>query len=448
MVSYPILSSHVFRGGSTKHSPKIEAKDIASGIPMPPTVASYGHGQWSYAEKNGDAVTITSSGNQYKTSLNSLMYHGPITQIDDRGMNRWIANGTINPPARNKYIDVMPNTTYTRGVSELGMWLPHPHDTKVNLKTTPRLVEAIGMNDVGKFVSRDANNYDRFRRLLWDRTNRPSEVAGEYIKFLSKKGFSVGNNLGISELGVEKADFTAAYYPGLGRLVTEVDFRDKARVNAARYGLTDSESIDAMEQMILLHEFAHVTGVRSERLQGLLQAEFYSMMASRHKGSKKGRIYQALAREGSDYARRYSAFEPALPKRYQSDGRFETLVKKFKDEAEALGIEDAGEISRYVNNRVMNVMSGGAITDPKEKSSEGLERIVETHDSKVIPITSARSLKYKGKAKYEKPGKTYERPSAKAETDTEPKDSDAKEADSKEGPKGSTSEPEAQAKAA
>ena len=422
MTSYPILSSHVFRGDSTKHSPKIKPDKIISGIPMPPTVSSYGHGQWSYADKGGDAVTITSSGNQYKTSLNSLMYHGPITQIDDRGMDRWIANSTINPPSRNNYIMKMPDTSYIRGATELGIWLPHPNDTKIDLKTTPRIVEAVDPNRVGFYVSKDANNEARYRKILFGEASRYRSEASEWIGFLNKKGFNADNSgkAGILGFGVEKAKFTAAYYPDLGYLVTEVDFRDKARVLASRYGLRGDEAIEAVENTITFHELAHVAGVKSERLQGLLQAEFYSMMAQRHKGSKKSRIYQALAKEGADYANAHSLSHRLSGLLHtEHDGRLDAMVRKFTAEAEAMGI-DPEDAHKYVNDRVNETM-GPLVSGSHYSTSEGLEAIAE-REGGAIPI-SRRSATSKGK--YEKPSGKYEKPDAKG--DARESKSDAKE---------------------
>ena len=175
-MTYPILTSHVFRGDSLKHSPKISPDQIKSGIPLPPTVSSYGHGQWGFYDKGDHIVTLTSSGNQYKHDVNGFMYRGPKTQFDDENMGAWIANSTKNPPSRNNYIQKLPDTSYIRGASELGLWLPHKDDTKVSLKLTPRVVEAVDPNHVGFYVSKDANNYDRFKRLLFHETDRKSVV--------------------------------------------------------------------------------------------------------------------------------------------------------------------------------------------------------------------------------------------------------------------------------
>jgi hypothetical protein len=409
MASYQILSKHVYKGGSVSHSPKISPDKIISGIPLPPTVSSFGHGPWGFYDKGNHIVTITSSGNQYKHDFNGFFHRGPKTQLDDENMGAWIANSTMNPPRANNLIPKMPDTSYIRGVSELGMWLPHEHDTKVNLKVTPRIVEAVDPNRIGFYVSRDANNYDRFKNLLLDRTNRFNEEATEWISFLNKKGYTVGNKPGVLAVGVEKADFVAAYYPTLGYLVTDANFRDKVRVLAARYGLKDDESIEAVERTVLFHELSHVAGVKSERLQGLLQTEFYRGMAARYKGTKKGRMYSAISEWSADYARSHSLSHTiAELMDSKQDSRLEAMVKKFRAEAEALGI-DENDVNGYVNSRVMGSM-GPLVGGHDYSDGKNLESIAK--DAKAVPITSARSYKAKS-SKYQKAGKKAEKEESK-----------------------------------
>ncbi|MCB7441768.1 hypothetical protein, partial [Bacteroides thetaiotaomicron] len=70
---------------------------------------------------------------------------------------------------------------------------------------------------------------------------------------------------------------------------------------------------------------------KGEELQGLLQAEFYSMMAERFKGTNMERVYRALAHEGIDYARWYSKFR-LFDAESKKDTSIDFVIAKFEAE--------------------------------------------------------------------------------------------------------------------
>ena len=118
-----------------------------------------------------------------KTSNNKFMTndyakHGDFSsQIDDgiiRGEYRfptfdnWKYAGEGNSPNRYDIIQKMSNFDYITGVTPLGIFLPNHRDTQVNLRVTPRIVEAVDPNKIGYFESKKGNLYNNLRNLMFD----------------------------------------------------------------------------------------------------------------------------------------------------------------------------------------------------------------------------------------------------------------------------------------
>lgn len=392
--SYRVLSHVYIRPPS---SVSVQAKEIApeehkSMQGEAPTVGSYGHATNTITFKGGEAVTVTSN-NRFPTPMGDYLRNGPVRQIDDYYFGHWVNGANENYPSRewNNLIPKMPDFGLITS-PRLGMYLPSEHDTPVGLRTSHDIVNAVNPNRLGYFQSKLANFEQDLRNLMFDSRSRLNYEASEWVDFLSKKGFSIDTtpSPGVMGLGVMKGDFVAAHFPGRGYLVGEENFQDKARHIISRYGLTDKEAVEAMKRSVLLHEFGHVLGIKgdreSEKLQGELQAEFYSMMAERFKGTSMEGVYRALAEEGREYAKNFSTRKiwKNITKVYQTErGRLDDIIEKFEVEAKALGLEGK-ELIAYVNSRLRN--TAGAILEGeptyrsskhKASNSKKLEEIVD-----------------------------------------------------------------------
>ena len=397
-------------------APKIAAKDIKSmQTDEPITMGSYSHAQPTHLFTKNGVVTRTAN-NRFVYSYNDFFKNGTLFNRDDYGHGHWKSAGEDVNPNMFNVIPKMPEFAYITGVTPLGLYLPNKYDTQVNLRVTPEIVNAVDPNRIGFYESKKANFDQSLRSLMFDNINRLNYEASEWVDFLAKKGYSIetSKNAGILGLGVEQGRFAAAYYPKQGYLVSEIDFREKAKNIISRYGLDDAETIEAMKRGILLHEIAHVFGVKGDRkgekLQGLLQAEFYSMMAERFKGTKMERVYRELAHEGIDYARWHSKFS-LFDTESDKDTSIDFLIAKFEAEAKALGL--SGEKSRsYATARAYEtygaLLEDGAVsynkksrsakkTENKRKSStedESLEEKVESKEKSAKHLRLVKGGKY------------------------------------------------------
>ncbi len=187
-------------------------------------------------------------------------------------------------------------------------------------------------------------------------------------------------------MGVENGDFLAYYNSAKGILATETDVHERAEHLISHYGLTGKEAIEAMKRHYLLHEFGHVLGIkgtlRGERLQGELQAEFYTMLANNFKGTKWEKIYRALARDRLNYAEHFSLKNLLLGKLknpFEGSEQLERmLLEKFVGEADALEISE-DEKAAYIRSRFKDIYkdSGDEAkshkTTSKKSNSKDLE---------------------------------------------------------------------------
>lgn len=424
--SYRVLSEHKYIGlptGRIDAVRHINQKDIKS---------MQGETLGTHFTKEG--VVRRTANNRFVTSYRDFGRNGYFSQVDDYGMGRWIKAGNDNPPSRHSLIPKMPDFGYITGVTPVRMDFHNPSDTPVNLHTRRSVLNAVDPNRLGYSHSKLENFSQDLRNLMFDKANRLNYEAVEYLTFLDKKGFSIDTtpNPGIVGLGVEKGDFLAAYYHKQGYLIREQDFLNRAKNLISRYGLTDKEAVEGMKRSVLLHEFGHVLGIggdrKDEKLQGELQAEFYSVMAERFKGTKMERIYRALAREGRDYAKERSSSLLELiasDERSTTDGTIEQIHAKFEAEAMALGLRGT-EFARYVNKRIQETY--GAIIDgepsykeserkSKSSTSRNLEERVEENEEGTKSDSEYKSRITKSDYKSMKDVREREAKSEKAEND-------------------------------
>lgn len=411
--SYYVLSEKYIGPPSVKASPKIAPDDIKSMIGEAPTVGSYGHAAPTQIFTKDSAVTRTAN-NRFVASYADFSKNGYFSQRDDFEIEGMKAAGEDVSPNMFSPIPKMPDFGLIES-PRLGMYFPNEGDTPVNLRTSHDIVNAVNPHRLGYFHSKLANLNQGLRNLMYDNTNRLNYEAAEWVDFLAKKGFSIERtqNPGIIGLGVKKGDFLAAYYPGKGYLIREENFQNKAKNLISGYGLSDPEAVEAMKRSVLLHEFGHVLGVkgdrRHEKLQGLLQAEFYSMMAQRIKGTKMEKIYRALAQEGRDYAEKHSLSLLDLIDVGKRDDDLELreIEHKFLHEAIALGVED---IDGYVNMRMEETLGAVLKGEPSYRASRSNSKSKTSNSKKLEDIVDEGDKEHEGES-----GKTYEKRISKSE---------------------------------
>lgn len=406
-MSYKILSPHYVGMPSVSSAPKVNAKDIKSNQGMAidrkstaggqPTHGSYGNAAPTLIFAKEGVIT-RSSATSFRASYRDFYRNGQITQIDDYRFGRWKKAATENPPNRewNKPIPKNPDFAVIQS-PRLGMYFPDRGDTPVNLQTSHDIVNAFDPNKLGYALSKISNLENTLRGMVAPGSEHYAEAA-ESIKFIAGKGFKIDKS-DIIGLGVEKGDFLAAYYPS-GYLVAETKFNDRAKKLISKYGLSEREAVEAMKRIVLLHECWHAAGVKSEKLQGLLEAEFSTMMADKHKGTKMEKIYRALARQGMDYAKEHSLANKILDITSEDDsGRavFGEYKRKFIREAIALGEKD---VSSYVSMR-MEETFGALKGEPSYKAARAkskhskLEEIANEYGMEEAEYKSVSKPEYK-----------------------------------------------------
>lgn len=410
---YKILSKDVYRGQASvspaKISLTIPPEKISSMKGLKPSVSSYRHAPQSHYFAKDGVITRTAN-NTFVTSYEDYLKNGYFSQGDDFEIKGMRQAGEDVKPVMFNVIPKMPNLAYITGITPLPMRFPNKRDTPVRLYTTPRIVEAVEPNKTGYFESENANRYQELRDSLFEwKTNGLQDEAVAQVEFLGK-GLSLKTENPVLGLGSEKGDFMAAYHPE-GYLVAEFNFHNRAQNLVSKYlpNSRDALALGAFKRSIkAYHEAVRHGGFgipgdrKSERLQGLLDAEFYSMMAELHKGTKMEKIYRALAREGMDYAREFSKSglleeitADLFPKEEKS---IDLLVAKFEAEANALELKGK-EKGVYINKRLDGTY-GELLKGEPSYEGKGLERLAKNGKFALAEKNEDGSLTYNGRRAY------------------------------------------------
>lgn len=387
MVDYKVLSPHLDTSKVNSYTAKIPADKIKSMQHLTSTVSSFPYGPSTNHFVDGNIVTVT-SGNIFRTSAHDFNKYGFFSQVDDgvsrgsvkfAGMDDWIANGTQNYPnlPNNQpiptYYDLTGNKVggilYIEGATPLKLWMPDSNDTQVNLYTAKELVNVNDVNSMGKRTSQVENFRQKLHSdLLFNDRNQLHYEIAKWAEFLDSEGVNPTKHpvLGI---GVGKGNYVASHYPELNYLVANTDFNVIAKHMISKYGLTDSEAVSAMERSVMMHELAHAYGVGGSRTgehrQGKFQSKFYSKLAKEFAGTKFEKIYKALAREGEDYAQRFSFINDLVRDHEHVGAPWHLMEHKFYHEAEALGLEGKA-MEKYIKSRVKDAL--GPLHDDEESN--------------------------------------------------------------------------------
>ncbi len=378
-------------------SPKISPEDIKSMEGGQPNVASYPYGEYKVRfEKGayGESYAVTRTANKtYRTLLTDFFKNGSITQQDDYEIEGMKQAGEDVRPNMFDRIPKMPNFMYIIGPNSL-LHLTNPRDTQVDLSSHEEIANAVDPNKVGFYYSKIP---DGLIREITTPEAKYYDIAVEWVNYLAKKGYNIDKSPspGVTGLGTQEGDFYAAYYHRQGSLVVPPDFFKKSEKLISRYGLTEREAIEAMEVAILLHEFGHVVGIKgytiSERNQGLFQAEFCSMMAERYRGTKKEKIFRALAREGSDYAKGYSFYNKFLESLVEGFDIEPSKLKELRNKFVIEAIERGEDIEPYVDMRLEETV-GRILKDEPSYKGSNLEEIVKNNKVSKSEYKSMRDV--------------------------------------------------------
>lgn len=411
---YEILSKDVYRGQASvspaKISLTIPPEKISSMTGLKPSVSSYGHAPQSHYFAKYGVITRTAN-NTFVTSYEDYLKNGYFSQRDDSEINGMRHAGEDVKPVMFNVIPEMLNVAYITGITPLPMRFPNKRDTPVRLYTTPRIVEAVEPNKTGYSESKNANRYQELRDSLFEwKTNGLQDEAVAQVEFLGKR-LSLKTENPVLGLGMEKGDFMAAYHPEKGYLVTEFNFHNRAQNLVSKYlpNSRDALALGAFKRSIQAYHEADRHGAfgipgdrKSEKLQGLLDAEFYSMMAELHKGTKMEKIYRALAREGMDYAREFSKSKlleeitaDLSPKEEKS---IDLLVAKFEAEANALELKEK-EKGVYINKRLEETY-GKLLKGEPSYEGKGLERLAKNDKFAFAEKGEDGLLTYNGRRAY------------------------------------------------
>lgn len=446
MVSYPILSKQFYEGDPvSSKTVKIAPKDIKSMQSVPITVGSYGH-----AVSNPIGVVYDgkinwinrTSGNTFVTTDEDYKKNGYFSPQPDDGIKRdgyqfstfgdWV-NAAVNvKPIDFNPIPRISDIAGMRGIAYItGAPLPsfsHPSDTSIPSRVSSTEVMAVDNNAVGLYGSRVQTNLEQPIRSMIEGGKYHSE-GKEYFEFIGERRwtFDKAKTAGVRGLGilndVEGEGFLWAYFPGLGYLVAEGEVHKKIERQAKDLGLTDGEAREAIEIFkaadIGLHEGGHIDGIKGnrshERLQGLYRAEFFSRLAERFKGTKRGRIYEALAKEGEAYAREHSFWqsiwgEITADVSQERKGPIDILVAKFSKEADEF--ELTGDFkTMYINSRLQEtygrLLSGTPSYNEGKKHSSKSENKKSSNNKKGLEslVKDEKSEPQDSKGRTEK---TYE----------------------------------------
>src|SRR3989344_1659405 len=160
----------------------------------------------------------------------------------------------------------------------------------------------------------------------------------------------------------------------------------------------------------MMHELAHAYGVdgsgMGEHRQGRFQSKFYSKLAKEFAGTKFEKIYKALAREGEEYAQRFSFINELVSGHEHVGAPWHLMEHKFYHEAEALGLEGKA-MEKYIKSRVKGSL--GPIYDDEESHEAESRTANRSNAVSLEGIVESASGEAQGKS-----GSNYTRTNATA----------------------------------
>ncbi len=373
---YKILSPHYGGTPTVEKAPKLKPEDYKSSnvqLKLTPTswprdssMPSAPH--FVMIGKDVYAVNVTSN-NKFFTSLEDYLKNGSFFQHDNYEIEGMRRNGSDNYPNRpsNQPMPKMPDAAYMESLYFPQMDFLHPSDTPVRLRTHEKIVEAVHMNNIGKYASKIHDLQSKIRKMIFDETGHFNKENLEVIEYLLGKGLKPSRtDEVVTATGIEAGDFYAAYYHSKGFLVANPNLNLIARKIMSRYGLNNEEASEAMERYFILyheiinHGFFGIKGDRKgERQQGELSYEVFSMLADRYKGSEKEKIYKALSEDARDYAEYFSLWnyakrEAGKDPYKEKPNSLSMIVEYARKEGIELG-KEGEDLRDYVESRIENI---------------------------------------------------------------------------------------------
>src|SRR3989344_3933424 len=168
---------------------KIDASEIKSMQSLPLTVTSFGQAQDRGPLIFDSYVVERSANNVWYSPIKDYNVNGRFSaQIDDVfGHDGWKAAGTDIKPINYNVIPSHPNMGFIEG-HQLRQFYPNRQDTPTKTYVGHEILNAVGINNVGYYVSKRSNHYGDMMQMLSNQKMR-AELE-EWIDFLSEKGIA------------------------------------------------------------------------------------------------------------------------------------------------------------------------------------------------------------------------------------------------------------------
>ena len=322
---------------------------------------------------NGEPIVHFRSGssNEKKYHLSELYDEGsysPIFCDEDRKIEEWRKVGRDD----NAVFYFSPEKEGGLVIGRSKQAYFHPSMTPLPAKyVEPILADEGPINSFGKRLSWAANTKQDFRNLFFDDThrNRYNADIDEFFDYLISQGYDNPREfLGIGSEVMEKGAGAGHYhYNGKSAIVSNSKIYEEAKKIAENRGLKGYEAVKFAKEYIYFHELYHLFdregGSRADREtrtgEGL--NKFFRNKAKSLAGSKLSKFYAALAEEAEDYAEGWSKGKSLFY------SRLDSLISKYKAEAERHNVEDVEE---YVSKRLEEGLEKEEKNDCKKSGLE------------------------------------------------------------------------------
>ena len=278
---------------------------------------------------------------------------------------------------------------------------------------TPILADEGPINTFGIRLSRVANVEQDFRNLMFDDTHRErfNKSIIAYFDYLNSIGYDNPRHLLGIGTEIDKRNLAAHYHEeGHSVITASTDLYEKAKEIAEKHGLKGPESAKFVKEYIYFHELFHLfdreagSKVDKEIRVGEHLHKFFKNGAKLVTGTKLSKIYSVLAQESKDYV------DCVRSGKILTNSRLESLIVKYKAEAERLGIEDVEE---YVSGKLEKGLEKVEKDNSKRSGLE--EKLKENREKSEKEETNPDEKEtYEGKEEVEKTQENYE----SGETDT------------------------------
>lgn len=275
----------------------------------------------------------------------------------------------------------------------------HPSMTPLHKYITPTVEDVGPINTSGKRISWVANVERDLRDIMFDYTyrNRFNNSITSYFDDLDSMGLDNPRELiGIGSEVMERGSAAHYHEKGTSIITASSKIYEEAKKIAENRGLKGPEAVKFVKEYIYFHELYHLFdregGSRADKETRVGEGlnKFFRNKAKSLAGSKLSKFYAALAEEAEDYAEGWSKGKSWFY------SRLDSLISKYKAEAERHDIEDVEE---YVSRRLEEELEKEEKSDVKRS---GLEEKLSKNIRSEKGEANTEQDSYKGKEEVEK----------------------------------------------